>query len=208
MSDKPIIYVIDDQEVIRHSAGLLLRDAGFEVLAYASGGEFLDAFDATMPSCILLAIRMPVLDGLDVQRILVERGIVHPIILLTGHGDIPHSVRAMKSGAVDFLEKPFERVALLSAIEEAFGRLATARTHKREANGAATRLAALTPREREVLVGMAAGHPNKIIAHTLGISMRTVEAHRANLMHKLGVRSISDVLRLAFAAELGPASDG
>lgn len=207
MSDKRVIHLVDDEDAIRRSAGFLLRNAGFEVVAYASGVEFLDAVDAAKPGCILLDIRMPGLDGLEVQRMLVARGISYPIIVLTGHGDITLSVRAIKAGAVDFLEKPFEKIALLHAIEEAFGRLEVAHAHQLDASDALVRLAALTPRERDVLDGLVAGQPNKITAYKLGISTRTVEAHRANLTQKLGVRSMSDVLRLAFAANLAPAPD-
>ncbi|TPG54027.1 response regulator transcription factor [Sphingomonas glacialis] len=204
MSDKRIIHLVDDEEAIRRSAGFLLRNAGFEVCAYASGTEFLGAVGGTEPGCILLDIRMPGLDGLEVQRILVERSIAYPIIVLTGHGDITLSVRAIKAGAIDFLEKPFEKAALLHAIDEAFERLEAAFAQQLDASEASMRLAALTPRERDVLDGLVAGQPNKITAYKLGISTRTVETHRANLTHKLGVRSMSDVLRLAFAADPGP----
>lgn len=203
MSDKRIIHLIDDEEAIRRSAGFLLRNAGFDVLTYPSGTDFLAAVGAAEPGCILLDIRMPGLDGLEVQATLNERGLGYPVIVLTGHGDITLSVRAIKAGAVDFLEKPFEKTALLAAIDEAFGRLEDAHAQQQDAGAALERLAVLTPRERDVLDGLVAGQPNKITAYKLGISTRTVEAHRANLTHKLGVRSMSDVLRLAFAADLG-----
>lgn len=173
---------------------------------YASGIAFLAAAGAATPGCVLLDIRMPELDGLEVQRKLTERGIAFPVIMLTGHGDITLAVRAIKAGAVDFLEKPFEKAALLRAIEEAFERLENTRSHEFEAADATLRLAVLTPREREVLDGLVKGQPNKITAYELGISTRTVEVHRANLMHKLELRSLSDVLRLSLAAGLGAGS--
>ncbi|WP_010219578.1 response regulator transcription factor [Sphingomonas sp. PAMC 26621] len=203
MSDKRTVHLVDDEDAIRRSAGFLLRSSGFDVVTYASGTEFLASASQAAPGCILLDIRMPGIDGLEVQRTLGERGIGFPVIVLTGHGDITLSVRAIKAGAVDFLEKPFEKAALLLAIEEAFERLADTQAQRLDASDATVRLAALTPRERDVLEGLVAGQPNKITAYKLGISTRTVEAHRANLTHKLGVRSISDVLRLAFAANLG-----
>jgi two-component system, LuxR family, response regulator FixJ len=208
MSDKRVIHLVDDEDAIRRSAGFLLRTAGFEVMTYASGTEFFAAVGQVVPGCILLDIRMPGIDGLEVQRLLGERGVGLPVIVLTGHGDITLSVRAIKAGAVDFLEKPFEKAALLHAIDEAFARLADTRALQLDASEAMLRLAALTPRERDVLAGLVAGQANKITAYKLGISTRTVEAHRANLTHKLGVRSISDVLRLAFAADLGAPPPG
>lgn len=200
--DKRTIHLVDDEDAIRRSAGFLLRTAGFEVLTYASGTEFLSQAAHARRGCVLLDIRMPGADGLEVQRLLAERGIAFPVIMLTGHGDIAMAVRAIKAGAVDFLEKPFEKVALLHAIEEAFARLDAQEVQQLNAVEAAVRLAALTPRELDVLDGLVCGQPNKITAYKLGISTRTVEAHRANLTHKLGVRSISEVLRLAFAAQL------
>ncbi|MGY2736566.1 response regulator transcription factor [Sphingomonas sp. UYP23] len=203
MSDKRIVHLVDDEDAIRRSAGFLLRSSGFDVVTYGSVTEFLASVGLAAPGCILLDIRMQGIDGLEVQRTLGERGVGFPIIMLTGHGDITLSVRAIKAGAVDFLEKPFEKATLMLAIEEAFERLTETQTQQLDASDATIRLAALTPRERDVLEGLVAGQPNKITAYKLGISTRTVEAHRANLTHKLGVRSISDVLRLAFAANLG-----
>ena len=153
--------------------------------------------------CILLDVRMPQIDGLEVQRTLAERGVTMPIVIMTGHGDISIAIRAMKAGAVDFLEKPFEKAALIAAIEESFRRIADATSASARAADAEMILGALTARERDVLEGLAKGLPNKTIAYDLGISPRTVEVHRANLMTKLEVRSLSDALRIAFAAGLG-----
>ncbi len=200
MADRRIVHLVDDEEAVRRSVGFMLRASGFEVIAYPSGVAFLAAAGKAAPGCVLLDIRMPEIDGLEVQRILAERGMPFPVVVLTGHGDITLSVRAIKAGAVDFLEKPFEKAAMLRAIEEAFAHLGSTQVQGLDAAGAIVRLAALTPRERDVLVGLVRGQPNKITAYELGISTRTVEVHRANLMHKLEVNSLSDVLRIAFAA--------
>ncbi len=144
---------------------------------------------------------MPGMDGLEVQETLRQQGVTLPIIIMTGHGDVPLSVRAMKAGAIDFIEKPFEKQVLLAALEVGFDALRRSDSGREKAKDAAVQLQVLTPREREVLDGLAEGLPNKTIAYDLGISPRTVEIHRANLMTKLGVRSLSEALRLAFAAQ-------
>lgn len=203
MNERRVVYLIDDDEAIRRSAGFLLRTSGFDVRAYASGTAFLKESRGAEPGCILLDVRMPNIDGLEVQRVLNERGVSMPVIVLTGHGDVGIAVTAMKAGAVDFLEKPFEKSVLLAAISSAFDRLGHSDGSVTSAHEARVRLAALTPREHDVLVGLVRGHPNKTIAFDLGISPRTVEVHRANLMSKLGVRTLSDALRIAFAAGLG-----
>lgn len=200
MADRKLIHIVDDEEAIRKSASFLLRTAGYAVETWASGTMFLADVKHAEHGCVLLDIRMPEMDGLDVQRTLAERGVTMPVVIMTGHGDVGIAVRAMKAGAVDFLEKPFERATLLYAIETAFARIAEAGSAIGRAKEAEVRLAALTPRERDVLNGLARGLPNKTIAYDLGISARTVEVHRANLMTKLEVRSLSDALRIAFAA--------
>jgi len=143
------------------------------------------------------------MDGLQVQRELNDRGVAMPVIVLTGHGDVSIAVQAMKAGAIDFLEKPFEKASLLGAIERAFDKLSKSEDAQVSEHDAAVRVAALTPREQEVLCGLVRGHPNKTIAYDLGISPRTVEVHRANCMAKLEVRSLSEALRIAFSAGLG-----
>lgn len=203
MTERKLIHIVDDEEAIRRSAGFMLKTSGYAVQAWASGVEFLKEARQAEHGCILLDVRMPEVDGLEVQRQLAERGVTMPIVIMTGHGDVSIAVRAMKAGAVDFLEKPFEKAALIGAIEEAFNRIAAAGDASTRAAEAEVILAALTPRERDVLRGLAQGLPNKTIAYDLGISPRTVEVHRANLMTKLGVRSLSDALRIAFAAGLG-----
>jgi len=203
MTDQKLIHIVDDEDSIRRSVGFMLKTSGYQVESWTSGQAFLKEVKHAAHGCILLDIRMPEIDGLEVQRILAERGVTMPVVIMTGHGDISIAIRAMKAGAVDFLEKPFEKAVLLSAIEESFQRIANASDASTRTADAETILAALTARERDVLEGLAKGLPNKTIAYDLGISPRTVEVHRANLMMKLGVRSLSDALRIAFAAGLG-----
>ena len=198
-----IVHLVDDDEAIRRSASFMLRTSGFVVKTYPSGLELLKDAKGLARGCILLDVRMPGMDGLEVQRTLKERGILLPVIVMTGHGDVNVAVQAMKVGAVDFIEKPFEKSVLLSAIDEGFARLDQARRSKARGDEARVRLEALTSREHDVLQGLVRGHPNKTIAYDLGISPRTVEIHRANLMTKLDVASLSEALRIAFAAGLG-----
>lgn len=202
MSDRRTVYLVDDDEAIRRAAGFMLKTSGFEVKTYVSGAEFLKEKELE-PGCILLDVRMPEIDGLEVQRLLRERGNIFPVIVMTGHGDVTTSVQAMKLGALDFIEKPFEKAVLLEAIEQGFHRLERSDKAKARSEEAKLKLGALTPREKDVLEGLARGLPNKTIGYDLGISPRTVEIHRANVMTKLGVSSLSDALRIAFAAGLG-----
>lgn len=206
--DKRLVHLVDDDPAVRRAVSFVLKTSGYDCMPYASGVEFLKEARNAAPGCILLDIRMPEMDGLEVQRELNARGIAMPVVMLTGHGDVTAAVQAMKEGAVDFLEKPSEKTALLRAIESAFDRLDQAGAAQAAQAEAAVRIAALTPREREVLDGLAQGLPNKTIAYDLGISPRTVEVHRANVMTKLDVPSFPDALRIAFAAGLGktPAS--
>ncbi|MET1754529.1 response regulator transcription factor [Novosphingobium sp. RD2P27] len=203
MADKRTIHIVDDEDAIRKSASFMLKTSGFEVAAWASGVEFLRNVKNARPGCILLDVRMPEMDGLEVQQMLIERGVAMPVVILTGHGDVSIAVRAMKAGAIDFIEKPFEKAVLLSAIESAFERLNDAEERVSRAADANLHIAGLTAREQDVLNGLAQGLPNKTIAYDLGISARTVEVHRANLMTKLNVRSLSEALRIAFAAGMG-----
>ncbi|NIJ63235.1 two-component system response regulator FixJ [Sphingomonas leidyi] len=202
MDGQRLVHIVDDEDSVRNSIGFMLRTTGYAVRLWPSGTAFLRELRSVEPGCVLLDIRMPEIDGLQVQQLLNERGAAMPVIVLTGHGDVAVAVKAMRAGAVDFLEKPFEADRLLNAIDKAFERM-------RESNGgsrtdaARTQLANLSAREREVLEGLAAGFPNKTIAYDLGISPRTVEVHRANLMQKLGARSLSEALRVTFTAEMG-----
>jgi two-component system response regulator FixJ len=194
------VHLVDDDEAIRRSAGFMLKTSGFLVQTFASGVELLKERELA-PGCILLDVRMPEMDGLEVQQALRARGVAFPVIVMTGHGDVDVAVQAMKYGAVDFIEKPFEKAVLLDAIHEGFARLENAGRSGSRAKEARILLEALTPREKDVLRGLARGHPNKTIGFDLGISPRTVEIHRANLMTKLDVASLSGALRIAFAAE-------
>ena len=203
MDGKKLIHIVDDEESIRRSASFMLKTSGYAVQTWTSGTEFLKEVRHAEQGCILLDVRMPEIDGLGVQRALTERGVMMPVVIMTGHGDLSIAVQAMKAGAVDFLEKPFEKAALLAAIEDAFSRIDASDRAASRAADAEVILSALTPRERDVLEGLAKGLPNKTIAYDLDISPRTVEVHRANLMTKLGVRSLSDALRIVFAAGIG-----
>jgi len=196
-----LVHVVDDDDAIRRSVSFALKTSGFQVRVYESGSDLLKAASDLETGCILLDIRMPGMDGLKVQEALKTKGVGLPVIIMTGHGDVTLAVRAMKAGAIDFIEKPFQKAVLLSAIEQGISRLKHSAANARDASEAAIKLQLLTPREREVLDGLSKGLPNKSIAYDLGISPRTVEIHRANLMSKLGVKSLSEALRVAFAAE-------
>ena len=203
MTDRPLIHIVDDEEAIRKSTAFMLSAAGYEVESWASGTDFLAHVGTRRPGVVLLDVRMPDMDGLEVQHALGERRLVLPILVITGHGDVSIAVRAMKAGAIDFIEKPFEKALLLRAIATAIARLDDAATRQADTEIARQRIASLTPREIDVVNGVARGLSNKMIAHDLGISPRTVEIHRANLMSKLAVRSLAEALRIAFAAGIG-----
>ena len=200
MADTRLVHIIDDEEPVRRSMAFMLKTSGFAVSVWENGVAFLREAKATDAGCVLLDIRMPEMDGLEVQREMAAHGIAMPVIVLTGHGDIATAVLAMRQGAIDFLEKPFEKAALLAALDRGFGTLDRREVASTSAQEARVRIAALTPREQDILRGLVRGHPNKTIAFDLGISARTVEVHRAHVMTKLGVHSLSDALRLAFAA--------
>jgi two-component system response regulator FixJ len=199
-SDERIVHLVDDDASVRRSVGFMLKTSGHQVQAYESGVELLKSSSQLERGCILLDIRMPGMDGLEVQQALQEKGVGLPVIIMTGHADVGLAVKAMKAGAVDFIEKPFEKMTLLSSLDEGFRRISQREVTGERRKDAEVKLQALTPRERDVLNGLAHGLPNKTIAYDLGISPRTVEIHRANLMTKLGVRSLSEALRIAFAA--------
>ena len=203
MNDRPLVHVIDDEESIRRGASFFLTTSGYAVRTWESGARFLKEVDHVESGCVLLDIGMPEMDGLEVQQKLNARGMTMPVIMLTGHGDVAMAVKAMKAGAVDFLEKPFETDALEDAIRRAFERIAAENKVVERATDAEAVIGVLSEREREVLEGLAQGHPNKTIAYYLGISPRTVEVHRANIMAKLQTRSLSGALRIAFAAGMG-----
>lgn len=196
-----LVHLVDDDAAIRRSVGFMLKTSGFRVESYESGADLLKSTGRLSEGCILLDIRMPGMDGLEVQQALQANGVSLPVIIMTGHGDVSLAVRAMKAGAVDFIEKPFEKQALLASLDEGFERLSRKEVTGERQRDAELRLQSLTPRERDVLDGLTQGLPNKTIGYDLGISARTVEIHRANLMSKLCVRSLSEALRIAFAAK-------
>lgn len=200
MSEPFPIYVVDDDEAIRRSLSFLLKTSGYAVRLFEGGTAFLKEAAGLEPGCVLLDVRMPDIDGLEVQRELRARGIMLPVVIMTGHGDIDMAVAAMKAGASDFIEKPFEKAALLGCVEAARLLSAADRGAGARAEDARARLNVLTDRERDVLDGLVEGLPNKTIAFDLGISPRTVEIHRANLMQKLEVKSLAEALRIAFHA--------
>jgi FixJ family two-component response regulator len=197
MSAPPLIHVVDDDDSLRESLLDLLDAAGYEARGYASTGAFLLDPPQDRAGCVLLDVRMPGPSGLDLQAALQRLAIALPVIFLTGHADVASSVRAMKAGAVDFLEKPVARADLLDAIGRALARDAAERAQRVVTQKQEARLAVLTPRERAVFDGIVAGRLNKQIADDLGVSLRTVKAYRAQLMEKLGVSTAAELGRLA-----------
>jgi two-component system response regulator FixJ len=203
MPAEKLVHIVDDDDAVRRSAAFMLKHAGYRVESWVSGVAFLKSAKAAERGCVLLDVRMPEMDGLEVQQEMVKCGIDMPVVILTGHGDVGIAVKAMRAGAVNFIEKPYEKESLIAAIEEAYTRLDRNHDKDMKAGEAQVRLACLTGRERDVLDGLVAGYPNKTIAYDLGISPRTVEIYRANMMEKLRVRSLSEALRIAFIAEEG-----
>ena len=197
MSARVLIHVVDDDESLRTALLELLQAAGFEACGYASTGAFLLQPPPDRPGCVLLDVRLPGPSGLELQSVLQQKGITLPVIFLTGYADVPSSVRAMKAGAVDFLEKPVERDTLLDALSRAIARDAAQRSASDAALKQRTRLSVLTPRERQIFDRVVAGKLNKQIADDLGIGLRTVKAYRAQLMQKLGVDSAAALGKLA-----------
>ena len=210
MTGLPPVYVVDDDLSLRNSLRFLLSNAGRRVSTYESGEAFLSECGSLEPGPVLLDVRMSGESGMDVQLKLAGRAKRLPVVVMTGHGDISMAVKAMKAGAVDFLTKPFAREDILGVLRQADARIASSRAQSEQRDRATARLEVLTSREYEVLNQLARGLPNKTIGYDLGISSRTVEIHRANLMRKLDVRSFPDALRIAFAAGMpfDPAKPG
>ena len=203
-ADGQIVFVLDDDDAVRDSLKALLESAGLEVEIFGSGKEFLSDLDPTRGGCLVLDVRMPGLSGLEIQEKLAEKGNAMPVIIITGHGDIPIAVQAMKAGAVDFIEKPFGDDVILESVHRALKHGEQIQRDASSATELGARLARLTPRERDVLEKLVIGNPNKIIAYELGISPRTVEIHRARVIEKMEARSLSHLVRLAIAAGAVP----
>jgi two-component system, LuxR family, response regulator FixJ len=207
MPSERVVHVVDDDADVRRSLKRLLLSAGFLPVLYNSGFAVLKAMSNRSEGCILLDVWMPGMGGLELQVELNDREIRLPVIVMTGHGDVPTAVRAMKAGAVDFIEKPFDDERLLASIELALA-VAPPADRGREALEANQQIALLSPRERQVLDGLVAGHPNKVIAYDLEISVRTVEVHRARMLQRLGTRHAAEAIRLAVLATLAPPGAG
>jgi two-component system response regulator TtrR len=196
-----VVYVVDDDEAVRDSLQFLLEAGGYRVEAFASADAFLAGFDPAAIACIVLDVRMPGMSGLELQEELARRRVQTPIIFVTGHGDVPMAVAAMKGGAADFVEKPFDQADLKRKVEAMLERAReTAQTNERKRITEAL-LARLTAREQQVLERIVAGRLNKQIADDLGISIKTVEAHRANIMDKLQANTVADLMKVALAAD-------
>ena len=206
MSPNRCVYIVDDDEAVRDSLSVLLESKAFGVRSFRSAPEFLATAPSLPVGCLIIDIRMPEMDGLELQQHLTDRLLNFPLIVITGHGDVPLAVRAMKAGAVDFIEKPFAAEAILNSLEAALSRLNTLGEDPAKAKSTA-KLALLSRRELQVLKGLLAGLPNKSIAYDLQISRRTVEIHRARLMDKTGARSLSELIRLALAAGMQPSTE-
>jgi FixJ family two-component response regulator len=198
MSTEPesTVFVVDDDDDLRESLTWLLESAGLRVKTHPTAQEFLNGYDPEAPCCLVLDVRMPGLSGLDLQEELTRRGVPPPIIIMTGHAEVPMAVRAFKGGAIDFLQKPFSDQVLLERVRQALDLDRRTRLDRSAHAKLATLLAYLTPREREVMDLVVAGKPNKIIASDLGISPKTVEIHRARVMEKMQAGSVAELARL------------
>lgn len=194
------VFIVDDDEAMRDALHTLMKSVGMTTSLHASADDFLASYPPGRPGCLVLDVRMPGMSGLELQEVLAERGIDLPVIMITGHGDIPMAVGAMRAGAVDFLEKPFREQDLLQCIHDAIERDAKGRRERAGKSESAARLARLTDREREVMELVIAGQHNKSIATELGISHKTVEFHRAKIMRKMKADSVAELVRLVLAA--------
>ena len=204
MNEGRLVHIVDDDDAVREGAAILLESGGFDVEIHLSGAEFLDSLPNCAPGCIILDMHMPVVSGLEVQTALKSRGIDWPVIVLTGQGDISIAVEAMKNGAYEFIEKPYENKMLLDTLTDAFDRFETQSEASAKVAHAREMIAKLSQRELEIIRGLLAGLPNKIIAYELDLSVRTVEVYRANAMDKLEARGLSSAIRLAITAGVQP----
>ena len=198
-----VVHIIDDDEAVRQSLAFLLGSAGLTVRLYDSASAFLAGLSSVKNGCLVTDVRMPDMTGIELLQQLRAKACKLPAIVITGHGDVALAVEAMKAGAVDFIEKPFDETAILNAVQSALNRDSNAEGS--DAGVVVGKLATLSERERQVLEGLVAGHSNKTIAHDLGISPRTVEVYRANLMTKMGAQSLSELIRMAIIGEISPA---
>lgn len=196
MLDQQTVFVVDDDQAARESLHWLLESVGHHVRCHGSAREFLDAYDGKTPGCLILDVRMPGMGGLELQTHLREEGLCLPVIIVTGHGDVPMAVRAMKAGAVDFLQKPFNDQALLDRIQRALELCSQRCRDQGELKEIETHYHQLTPREREVAALVVSGKANKVIAIALGLSPKTIEVHRANVMSKMKARSLSELVQM------------
>jgi len=199
---QPTVFIVDDDHAVRDALMLMIEQEGITVRAFESGQAFLDAYQTPGHGCLILDIRMPLMDGMQVQQALLERNIALPIIFLTGHGDIPLSVKAIKAGAADFLTKPITREQLIAAVSYALELSVRLLSQQSQGMNAQSKLAALTEREREVMGLAVLGYHNKEIARALGISHRTVEIHKSKIMHKTGAANLLDLARIANEGKL------
>jgi FixJ family two-component response regulator len=202
----PVVFVVDDDPSMRRSLTRLLSTTGLEVRTFAAADEFLACEQPDSPACLVLDIKLKGASGLDLQDEMARRGLVLPIIFITGHGTVPGSVRAMKAGAADFLEKPFDRSTLLAAIQKAVERDRLSRRDRAVVDEIAKRIATLTPRERQVLAHVVAGKLNKQIAADLGVVEKTIKVHRARVMQKMKVSSLAELVCLASRVGISPSS--
>lgn len=196
IKSKPAVYIVDDDDAIRKALKLLMKSAGLEAEVHASAKSFLDSYEGCVCGCLLLDVRMPGMSGLELQKLLVNQQINIPVIIMTGHGDIAMAVQTMKDGAFDFIEKPFDNQALVERVQAALEQASDAESRDSHREEVLSRFARLTPREREIMDSLVGGKRNKVIAAELGISTRTVEAHRAKIMEKMGARSLSEIVRM------------
>lgn len=202
MVDKQVVHVVDDDEGVREGLGLLLESMGQAYELYSSAVDFLEVYDASKSGCLVLDIRMPRMSGLELQEKLKDLGCLLPVIFITGHGDIPMAVEAMRRGALDFIRKPFREQDLLDRINEALNFDAGHRKDLLDQQQLRDKIGELSERERDVFYRVAAGEMNKVIGMDLGISERTVEVHRSNVMQKLGVKTLAQLVRIKIQAEM------
>ncbi|MDR3415193.1 MAG: response regulator [Nevskia sp.] len=196
--EEPVVFIVDDEEAVRDSIGLLLRSVGVRSRGFADARAFLDGYQPEQRGCLVLDIRMPRMSGMELQQELNRRGWAVPIIFITGHGDVPMAVEAMRAGAVDFLQKPFKDDELIRRVQKALEQDARLREQLSSLEQIRTRFDSLTPREREIAARLAAGDANKAVAIDLGLSERTVELHRAHIMQKMGARGLAQLVQMLF----------